>query len=207
MRALWIEDHQLIGDSLEMLLQIVMPELSLDKARDLQTGKELAQSIPYELVLLDWWLGETDGAEAIQALRDAGCSAPIVVVSGDDREPVMRRALDMGVAGYVRKAAGAQELIKTIQTVISGGRPETPPASPMRGGLPPLDLQLLYPDLTPRQIEVLQHLVRGESDKQIGRALGISDTTVKSHVRSILASLQVRSRGEAAHRARSDGGL
>ena len=66
MRALWIEDHQLIGESLEMLLQVVMPELSLDKARDLDTARQLVQSIPYELVLLDWWLEQSDGATAIR---------------------------------------------------------------------------------------------------------------------------------------------
>lgn len=205
MRALWIEDHQLIGESLEMLLQVVMPELSLDKARDLDTARQLVQSIPYELVLLDWWLEQSDGAAAISALRAQGCQAPIIVVSGDDREPVMRRALDLGVAGYVRKSAGAQELIDTLQTVLSGGKPSTPPAAPARAGLPPLDLAMLYPSLTPRQIDVLEQLMRGQSDKQIARLLGIGDTTVKSHVRAILAALQVRSRGEAAHRARSDG--
>lgn len=205
MRALWIEDHQLIGESLEMLLQVVMPELSLDKARDLHSARQLAQSIPYELVLLDWWLEQSDGADAIAALRADGCQAPIVVVSGDDREPVMRRALDLGVAGYVRKSAGAQELIEALQTVLAGGKAFSPPSAPARSGLPPLDLALLYPSLTPRQIDVLQQLMRGHSDKQIARLLGIGDTTVKSHVRAILQALKVRSRGEAAHRARSDG--
>lgn len=205
MRAIWIEDHQLIGDSLELLLQVVMPELSLDKARDLHSAQRLAASIPYELVLLDWWLDETDGATTIGALRQAGCRAPIIVVSGDDREPVMRRALSLGVAGYVRKSAEPQELINTLRTVLAGGRHSPPPSTPRRDGLPPLDLITLYPDLTLRQHDVFRALMRGQSDKQIARELGIGETTVKSHVRAILQSLGVRSRGEAAHQARSAG--
>lgn len=205
MRALWIEDHQLIGDSLELLLQVVLPELSLDKARDLPGAVQLVQTIPYEIVLLDWWLGEQDGSGTLQALRAAGCWAPVVVVSGDEREPIMRRALQLGVAGYVRKSAEPQELIDTLRAVLAGKPAPLPPASGSGGPPPGLDVAALYPHLSPRQLEVFRALLRGASDKQIARELSISDSTVKTHVRVILQALGVRSRGEAAHAARSAG--
>ncbi|MBB5205797.1 DNA-binding NarL/FixJ family response regulator [Inhella inkyongensis] len=205
MRVVWIEDHQLIGDSLELLLQVVMPELTLDKARDLHSAQQLVRTFPYKLVLLDWWLGDVDGATSIAALREAGCEAPIVVVSGDEREPVLRSAQALGVAGYVRKSAEPQELIETLRTVLQGGH-TPPPKATTRASLPS-DLQAHYPELTARQIDVFREMIRGSSDKQIARELGIGDTTVKSHVRSILALLGVRSRGEAAYRARSDGAV
>ena len=206
MRVVWIEDHQLIGDSLELLLQVVMPELTLDKARDLHSAQQLIRTFPYKLVLLDWWLGDVDGATSIAALREAGCEAPIVVVSGDEREPVLRRAQALGVAGYVRKSAEPQELIDTLRTVLQGGQ-TLPPAASNRVSQPVSDLQAAYPELTARQIDVFREMIRGSSDKQIARELGIGDTTVKSHVRAILSLLGVRSRGEAAHRARSDGAV
>lgn len=205
MRALWIEDHPLIGDSLQLLLGVVLPALSLDKARDLASATRLAAAIPYELLLLDWWLGDTDGSQAIPALRAAGCTAPIVVVSGDDREPVMRQALALGAAGYVRKSAEPQELVSTVQAVLAGGRPPAPPGVPGREGLPPLDPALLFPALTGRQLDVLRALLRGQADKEIARSLAISDTTVKTHVRAILAALGVASRGEAAYAVRQAG--
>lgn len=205
MRALWIEDHQLIGDSLELLLQVVLPELSLDKARDLESARQLVEAIPYEVVLLDWWLGEQDGERTLRALRAAGCVAPVVVVSGDEREPVMRRALQLGVAGYVRKSADPQELIETLRTVLAGKTAPMPRASGAGGPPPGLDLATLFPHLSPRQLEVFRALLRGASDKQIARELNIGDSTVKTHVRVILQALGVRSRGEAAHAARSAG--
>jgi len=205
MRALWIEDHQLIADSLELLLQLVLPELSLDKAQRLEQALPLAASIPYELILLDWWLHDEEGGQAIEALRKAGCNAPVVVVSGDEREPVLRRAQQLGVAGFVRKSAPPQELVDTVRAVLEGRQTTLPPPRPSRAGLPPLDLDALYPQLTPRQHEVFRLLLRGAADKQIARELGIGDSTVKTHVRVILQSLGVQSRGEAAHKAREAG--
>jgi two-component system, NarL family, nitrate/nitrite response regulator NarL len=205
MRALWIEDHLLIGDSLELLLQVVLPQLSVDKARELPGAARLAAAIPYELVLMDWWLGEVDGAQTIRRLREVGCTAPIVVVSGDDREPVIRQALQLGVAGYVRKTAEPEELIGTVKAVLAGGRTATPPAVATREGLPPLDPALLFPELTGRQLDVFRSLLRGQSDKEIARELGIGDATVKTHVRAILAALGVSSRLEAVYAARQAG--
>lgn len=206
MRALWIEDHPLIGDSLELLLQVVMPELSIDKARDLPTALGCVERIPYQLVLLDWWLGDREGGQTIEALRRQGCRAPMVVVSGDDRAAVMQRALQLGVAGYVRKSAEPAELISTLQTVLAGEQAALPPASTgPRHDLPALDLATLYPRLSERQLEVFAALMRGVSDKQIARELGIGDTTVKTHVRAILQELGVHSRGEASFQARQAG--
>jgi DNA-binding NarL/FixJ family response regulator len=206
MRALWIEDHPLIGDSLELLLQVVMPELSIDKARDLPTALGCVERIPYQLVLLDWWLGDREGGQTIEALRRQGCRAPMVVVSGDDRAAVMQRALQLGVAGYVRKSAEPSELISTLQTVLAGEQAALPPASTgPRHDLPALELATLYPQLSERQLEVFAALMRGVSDKQIARELGIGDTTVKTHVRAILQALGVHSRGEASFQARQAG--
>lgn len=209
MRALWIEDHQLIGDALELLLQVELPELSLDKARDLPTALRLAEAIPYELLLLDWWLGEQDGEQTLAALRDAGCRAPVIVVSGDEREAVMRRAIQLGALGYVRKSAEPAELLATLRAVLAGDSPALPPAGALSGRPPALRLAQLFPELTPRQRDVFNGLLRGASDKQIARELGVSDSTVKTHVRVILQSLGVRSRGEAAfaaHAAQAAGG-
>jgi two-component system, NarL family, nitrate/nitrite response regulator NarL len=210
MRALWIEDHQLIGDSLEVLLQVVMPELSVDKARDLNAAKSLVAAFPYELVLLDWWLGEQDGEGAIRALRQSGCNVPILIVSGDEREAIMQRALALGAVGYVSKAADPAALVDAIRASVSGeGGIALRPAPARKGGtgaqLPPLNVESVYPELTARQAEVFRSLMRGLSDKQIARDLGVSDTTVKSHVRAILQIVGVHKRGEAAYQARARG--
>ena len=211
MRMLWIEDHQLVGDSLEMWLQVAMPDVSLDKARDVEAGVRYVDAFKYELVLLDWWIGNNDGEFAIRALRNAGCNTPIVVVSGDDREPVMRRALELGAAGYVPKTAEPKTLIHAIQVAIEGG--VSPPRRELQnktgaaagGALPPIDVKAIFPDLTPRQADVYRALNHGLADKQIARDLGISETTVKTHVRAILQIVGVHKRGEATYLAHSRG--
>jgi two-component system nitrate/nitrite response regulator NarL len=219
LRALWIEDHQLIGDSLEMLLQVVMPEVSVDKARDLEAAMRLVAEFQYELILLDWWLSGNDGERAMHALRGAGCDVPIVVVSGDERASVMARALSLGAVSYVPKSAEPTELVAAIRNVLGertaapepgyaeeGRRPlsalQPEPETRTQGGL---GVRSAFPELTSRQADVFRHLMRGLSDKQIARDLGVSDTTVKTHVRAILQIVGVRKRGEAAFEARVRG--
>ena len=153
MRMLWIEDHQLVGDSLEMWLQVAMPDVSLDKARDVEAAVRYVDAFKYELVLLDWWIGTNDGEFAIRALRNAGCNTPIVVVSGNDREPVMRRALELGAAGYVPKTAEPKTLIHAIQVAIEGGvqarrerELQNKTGAVAGGALPPIDVKAIFPD-------------------------------------------------------------
>ncbi len=210
MRALWIEDHQLIGDALEVLLQVEMPEVSLDKARDLESAKQLAGAFQYELVLLDWWLGDKDGEGAIHALRECGCHVPILIVSADNREPVMRHALSLGAIGYVLKTADPATLVNAIRNALRGGtsRPHLAPRQKPQAaaaGLPPIHVEAVFPDLTPRQADVFRGLMRGQSDKQIARELGVADTTVKTHVKAILQIVGVHKRGEATYQARALG--
>lgn len=209
MRALWIEDHHLIAESLDMLLHVVLPEVSLDKAADIETAARLVSRIEYELVLLDWWVGGRSGVEAIRALREAGCPAPILVVSGDERELVMRQAMAAGAVGYLTKSAEPSALLQAIRDALAGGVPvpgrRSRPAAAEPSPMPGLDVQMIYPELTPRQADVFRRLMKGTSDKQIARDLQLSDATVKTHVRAILQIVGVHSRGEATYQARSRG--
>lgn len=209
MRALWVEDHVLIGDSLETLLQVVMPEVSLDKARDLKTAMALVSAIPYDLVLLDWWLGPNTGEQAMARFREVGCLAPFLVVSGDEREVVKSRALALGAVGFVSKASPPHALVETMRSALSGkasGAADAAlvatTAAPQR---PNVSLGTLFPELTERQLDVFEQLTLGRSDKQIARHLGVASSTVRTHVRAILEIVGVHSRGEATHAAQVRG--
>lgn len=209
MRVLWIEDQQMIGDALELLLDVVMPDISLDKATNIETALQLVGNFRYELILADWWLGMQDGEATIRRLRAAGCNLPVIVVSGDEREPVRSRALELGVSGYVSKSAAPECLVAAIQRVVQGALTPVADTSAQRasidGSLPPLNVESRFPDLTPRQMDVFRALARGVSNKQIARDLNISDTTVKTHVRAILQALGVSTRGEAVFAGRMRG--
>lgn len=210
MRALLIDDQQLIRESLEMLLQVMMPDITLDHAASADNAIRLATTIDYELILLDWWLGAVNGGDCIEQLRAAGSTAPVVVVSGDDNEEVVQRALSLGAAGYVTKSGSKNSLLDAIRIALGGGRylppkraagPGAPiPSVPMRR-----ELHDVFPDLTDRQVEVFRELIRGLSDKQIARRLNIAESTVKTHVRAIFQALGAQRRSEAAYIARQRG--
>ena len=211
MRALWVEDQSVIADAIELWLGVAMPELAVDKARSLAEVRQLAAAGHYDIVLLDWWLDpRTDGAQAIAVLRETGCDAPVLVFSNDERHEVMNKAKDAGAAAYLHKSAESEVVEKTIRYVLGGGVQRLPSRTTHEGTdpgspLPSLDVRDVFPELTPRQADVLRQLMTGKSDKQIARHLGLSDTTVKTHVRAILQTLGVHSRGEAAYAARARG--
>jgi len=219
MRALVIDDEQLVLEGLEALLQAMLPDLSLDKTADVNAATLLAASVRYELILLDWHLrgaaGEpVDGRSIVQAVRAAGSTAPILVVSGDDRHDWPQLLQEMGLSGMVPKCASGTQLIDAIQVATRGGiyLPAWPlgeassswrqPAPPQRA----LSPRERFPELTARQAEVFEVMIRGLGDKQIARELGISEATVKTHVRGILAVVGVNRRGEAVFEATAAGG-
>jgi len=212
MRALWIEDHQLIGDSLELLLQVLLPGLTLDKARTVAEATEWVQAVRYEVVLLDWWMGQDDGVSTMQALQAAGCTAPIIVVSADERSVSAEVALPPKVVAFVSKAAEPQQLVTAIERALMGSSAAGMSEALRNGQLPSTAADTLYqlarifPDLTDRQIDVFMGMMRGLSDKEIARELAIADTTVKSHVRAILQTVGVHKRGQAVYVARQRGG-
>jgi two-component system nitrate/nitrite response regulator NarL len=220
MRALVIDDELLVLEGLEAFLQAALPELSLDKTSKVSTALRLAGTIPYGLVLLDWRLlndaGQpVDGSAVVRALRAQDAKVPVLVVSGDESIDWPSLVLELGLSGVVSKAASGATLLDAIQVVLRGGlflpgrsaasQPRQVPAPRLTGAN---ELRVRFPELTDRQAEVFQVMVRGLSDKQIARELSISETTVKTHVRAILAVMGVHRRGEAIFQAsaRGDGG-
>lgn len=217
MRALLIDDEQLVLEGMEAYLQVALPELSVDKTSHLATAQQLVAAVPYRLVLLDWHLVDdvgqaTDGRTVVEALRRAGSCAPILLVSGDDPQRCSDCVHRMGLAGFVPKSASGAALVAAIRTVIDGGRvlPDAEVQSRARAALrrgadparPDAEaLRRRFPGLTERQAEVLAIMVQGAGDKQIARSLDVSLNTARSHVRGVLAAIGVNRRGEAVFRA------
>lgn len=216
MRGLVIDDERLVLEGLEALLHVNLPDLTLDKTPDLGTGLQLAASVAYEVVLLDWNLSgpagrasSGGGEQLVQALRAAGSRAPIIVVSGDDRRDWAGLVLRLGLSGFVPKTAGGPALIEAIELALKGGvylaplaHRDVPGAAAAAPPAPsPTDILARYPELTSRQAEVFSAMIPGLSDKQIARKLDISESTVKTHVRTILNVVGVARRHQAAWRA------
>ncbi len=152
-----------------------------------------------------------DPLSGIGGVRNAAPAAALLVVTGSEDDALLLALFDLGIAGFVPKSASAEIIEVAIRLVLAGGRyvPDRvialaqQRASPATPGFRAADVRLSR--LTDRQVDVLRLIARGESNKEIARALRLSPTTVKTHVAAIIAALDATNRTEAAFRAREIG--
>ena len=202
MRILIIDDHALFRGGLRELLQ----RRGIEVVAAVDAGDEgcrLAAELLPDVVLLDLRMPGMDGLTAIHELRRAGFSAPVVMLTTSHEERDLVESLRSGAQGYLLKDMEPDELVSALHDVV-GGRTVVAPdmagvlARALQKDTPPHPGRLSFSTLTRREMDILCHLAAGQSNKVIARELGISDGTVKLHVKSILRKLEVHSRVEAA---------
>jgi DNA-binding NarL/FixJ family response regulator len=211
MRVLMIDDHVMVLQGLKNLLGLMAPGLHLDTANTIGTALAMAAGTRYDLLLLDWNLDGCDGAEAMQRLRDVGCAARIVVLSGDSDPQLVHTAIELGAAGFVPKRYSSEAMLSAMDKVLKGGI--FLPGEAASGGMTPagtapgalVEAEQRLTGLTPRQADAYRAAARGLPNKLIARELGISEATVKSHLAAVYAVLGVRNRTEAAYHASREG--
>jgi DNA-binding NarL/FixJ family response regulator len=145
-----------------------------------------------DIVLMDLKLPGLSGIDATRAICKEFPSAPIIMLSTHDGEEDIYRSLQAGARAYLLKTANRDELISTIRTVHSGDRCISPAVGAR------LAERMTHPDLTARELGVLELIVKGKSNKEIAAALSIAEVTVKLHVGHILTKLNVNDRTQAA---------
>jgi DNA-binding NarL/FixJ family response regulator len=152
-----------------------------------------------DVTLLDLRMPLLDGVGAIDEIRQQDASARIIMLTTYDTDGDISKAIKAGAKGYLLKDAQREELLEAIRKVHAG---ETciPPALVAK-----LAAAMSNQALTGRELDVLKLLARGKSNKEIGTNLYVSETTVKSHLRSIFTKLNVLSRTEAITEANRRG--
>lgn len=207
MRVLMLDDHVMFLQGLKNLLAVLAPELVVDTSTRLAEALQLVQLTAYDLLLLDWHLAEHQGAQSLEQLREAGCAARIVVLSGETASALIRRSVELGAAGFIPKTYSSQMLIAALQQVLAG-RIFLPAQGPDDGAAAApasIETDPRFASLTARQIEVYLNATRGLPNKLIARRLGIAESTVKTHLTAVFAALGVRNRTEAAYQASREG--
>ncbi len=194
-RGVLCDDHAVFGAGLVTVVRTVFPSAEVELLYSLAALLSRVESATEdELFVVDVALG--DGTIEMALPQLAAMTCPVLVVSGQECPDVARRILASGIAGYVAKSASLDELRSAIVAVASGGR-----------HIPELVLgatQSTQPAarsdcrLTARQGEVAELLASGYSNREIREELGVSENTVKSHLRGIFAALDVSNRTEAA---------
>jgi len=181
---LLVDDHALFRSGIALVLSNGLSDVCLHEAACLADALQF-QATP-QLVMLDLQLPDVSGLESISVLRARWPQAQLVVVSATPASDVADAAMALGARAFVSKSETPQYMLSLIGPLLGEGS--------WSAAEPPV--------LTPRQLEVLNLLFRGLSNKMIGRQLGLSENTVRNHVQALLMALKVSSRSEAAFQAR-----
>jgi len=190
-RILVADDHALILEGLAATIGRQNDMTVVAKASNGREAVELWKAHRPDVSLLDLRMPTLNGVGVIKELRGLDASARVIVHTTYDTDEEIYQAVRAGAKGYLLKDAPLEELLDSIRKVHAG---ETciPPALGAK-----LVSRMSGEALTSREIDVLKLLARGRSNKEIGADLFISETTVKSHMRSIFGKLDVMSRTEA----------
>ena len=203
LRVLVIDDHTLFREGLEGLLTRRDIDV-IASVGDGETGIRLAQELMPDIVLLDMRMPEINGLGVLSKLQELGLKMPISMLTTSTEERDLVEALRSGAKGYLLKDMEPDSLVVALRDIKQGKTVVAPTLAPVlakvvQGNVPNMeDEKTPFEDLTPRETEILGLLAEGQSNKVIARNLGISDGTVKLHVKAILRKLNVHSRVEAA---------
>jgi two-component system NarL family response regulator len=191
-KLLVVEDHHIVRQGLVALLNTVPDMEVVAEASDGKIAVELFRKHQPDVTLMDLRLPTMGGAEAVARIRAEFPAARIVVLTTFDGDEDIYRALQAGARGYLLKGMSAEELLDAIRAVHAG-KSRIPPVVAER-----LAGRMGGSALTARELEVLQLIVGGQSNKEIGGSLSISEATVKTHINNILSKLAVTDRTQAA---------
>jgi DNA-binding NarL/FixJ family response regulator len=197
-----VDDQALVRDGLRLILELAGIEV-LGEAADGEDGVRVVEKTRPDVVLMDLRMPRMDGVEATRRLVGAGCPSRILVLTTFDGEEHAYAALRAGAAGYLLKDVGGDRLVAAVEATALGEMPLAPAvvarlvASYVQRPSPAADGRSRLAPLSEREVEVLGLVGAGRSNTEIADGLFISLATVKTHVRHILAKLDLRDRAQA----------
>lgn len=191
-RILVAEDHLVARVGVSTIVNMQPDMTIVAEASNGQQAVELYRKHLPDVALLDLRMPVMGGVEAAQAIRAEFPNARLIALTTYGGDEDIRRALASGVQAYLTKDVLHDELLKAIRAVHAG-QTYLPAAVAAA-----LAAQLPRPDLSAREVQVLELIVRGLANKQIAYALSIAEHTVKNHVKNILSKLGVQDRTQAA---------
>jgi DNA-binding NarL/FixJ family response regulator len=206
-RVLIADDHPVYRDGLRGLVDRA-PDLVL--VGEAETGLEAVEQATEQrpaIVLMDLRMPEMSGIDATREILQADPSVGVLILTMSEDDDSLFAAMRAGARGYIPKDADADELLRAIRAAavgeaIFGASIATRMMSYFAGGS---RTATAFPELTERELEILELIADGRSNADIGQRLGIAPKTVRNHVANVLNKLEVADRSQAIVRAREAG--
>jgi DNA-binding NarL/FixJ family response regulator len=204
--VLMIEDHAMVRQGIRLLLEQQLPDCRALEASSFAEAKRILEGKPaLDWILLDLGLPDRVGVDALSELRAAHPELPVVILSASEDRALVLECIHRGASGFIGKSAPAGVLGEALRLIVAGGVYLPPslfgqaavPAERSESVLSNRRDELARRGLTPRQIEVLELLVQGLSNRVIASRLNLAESTVKTHVAAGLRALNVKNRTQA----------
>jgi len=197
-RVLIADDHKVVRQGLRFLLSSEPGIEVAGEAADGVAALDAIRDIRPDVVLLDLFMPRLDGLAVLAAMRDQRLTAAVLVLTSSADDQHLVQAIKAGALSYLPKTAGVDQVVDAVRAAARGESVLQPTATARllrelrHAAADPLG------QLTPRETDVLKGLAQGRSNREIAKALSVSEETVKSHVSSILAKLGLADRTQAA---------
>lgn len=200
-RVLIIDDHPLFREALQSAVTRMLPKTEIYEASNLEEALKSIRAVGrINLALLDLYMPNVRGFEGLLTLRTLYPTLPVVVISGQEDPRFVREALNYGAAGFIPKSYSKEQIGEALKSILDGsvyvpGDSDETMIAPEEKEHVELARRLM--SLTRQQLVVLKMIREGKLNKQIAFELGLSETTIKSHVSEILRKLHVVNRTQA----------
>ena len=193
-RVMLVDDHRIVREGLAYMLGGVV---GIELVGEAGSGAELLATVDQinpDVVLLDVHMPEMSGLEALERLGREHPDVKVIMLTMHDRAAYVQQALRLGASGYLLKSTGLEELVRALELVAAG---KTYLQGELADAVVNPHHEPSLPHLSPRELEVLRLMSNGRENKQIATLLGISEATVKTHIKALYSRLEVRSRAQA----------
>ncbi len=205
-KILLCDDHNLVREGFSKMLELEEDFIVVGQAASADEALIKARQLKPDIILMDIKLQGINGIEATRMIKEEIPQTEVIILSMYDEEEYVRESVKAGATGYVLKDISQEELIRNIKVVHSGGSYIQPSlarkvlqdlASIGKAKTASHSRESTIRELSDREIEVLQHVADGKSNKEVASDLTISEKTVKAHLRSIFRKLEVGDRAQA----------